>query len=107
MLSAYAAVARLPPPAGNRHDASQLCCSAGIRVPFAGTPPGDASEKPDHRSDLYYREDRKAENPQPHMPVRQDTDTDNMFEYLDIIYSFLMMSLITNPLMTAMPPSPP
>ena len=38
--------------------------------------------------DLYYREDRKAENPQPHMPVRQDTDTDNMFEYLDIIYSF-------------------
>lgn len=55
---------------------------------FAGTPPGDASEKPDHRSDLYYREDRKAENPQPHMPVRQDTDTDNMFEYLDIIYGF-------------------
>ncbi|HHH3216644.1 TPA: M4 family metallopeptidase [Morganella morganii] len=38
--------------------------------------------------DLYYREDRKAENPQPHMPVRQDTDTDNMFEYLDIIYGF-------------------
>lgn len=57
--------------------------------------------------DLYYREDRKAENPQPHMPVRQDTDTDNMFEYLDIIYGFLMMSLVTNPSITAMPPSPP
>lgn len=38
--------------------------------------------------DLYYREDKKAENPQYTAAIRSDTDTDNMFEYLEIIYTF-------------------
>lgn len=37
---------------------------------------------------LYYREDKKAKNAQHTATVKSDTDTDNMFEYLEIIYTF-------------------
>ncbi|OBU02557.1 M4 family metallopeptidase [Morganella psychrotolerans] len=38
--------------------------------------------------DLYYREDKKAKNPQYTTTIKSDADTDNMFEYLEIIYTF-------------------
>ncbi|MEG0434476.1 MAG: M4 family peptidase, partial [Morganella sp. (in: enterobacteria)] len=38
--------------------------------------------------DLYYREDKKAENAQYAATIKSDADTDNMFEYLEIIYTF-------------------
>ncbi|WP_413495782.1 M4 family metallopeptidase [Morganella psychrotolerans] len=38
--------------------------------------------------DLYYREDKKAKNDQYISVIKSDADTDNMFEYLEIIYTF-------------------